>query len=453
MKRSGKILGIALGPAGALVATVVASDKNRVDVLAEFTFPDGVGIEQPEQLGKALAAFLKGAHISERDAAIGLPAKWLLTRRKDLPPANAATAADSLRLQVETEFPGDHNLVVDFAGQASTAGPSNVLLVATSKTYIENALAMAKAAGLRVRSITSTGVALGQAAGAAGKSAGVMLSVSAAGSELVVCHDGMPTQLRHLSVTDDVAVLAGEIRRGLIGLSLNGDANALSIWDRKGSGLGDALGQRLSMSVKPGDARAMFRAEQPVDGRFAPAVAVAVAALDGMPVDFLHSRLAPPPVRNNRLWVRYALGVAAVIIVLVSAGWIDISLRETAVAKVNAQITASRAERAKAGPMVARVKTARDFMASSPDYSTCLADLTALFPNEDVVWAIKFSLHADMKGEISFRAPDVRVADALHKRMQAQKRFTDIWQPASDTDKKSGDVTYSISFTYKPDAK
>jgi hypothetical protein len=120
---------------------------------------------------------------------------------------------------------------------------------------------------------------------------------------------------------------------------------------------------------------------------------------------------------------------------------------------VKEKIATAEATLKKTGPVAARVRTARDYIASSTEYTSCLADLTALFPNEEAVWAMKLSLSTDakseMKGELSYRASQANVAGRLLKQMREHRNFTDIWQKAIDTDKKTGDVTYALSFTYK----
>ena len=63
---------------------------------------------------------------------IGIPAKWLVVKSKELPPADPALAADMLRLGAEGEFSSElRDLVYDYAGQPSAAKSQTVLLMAT----------------------------------------------------------------------------------------------------------------------------------------------------------------------------------------------------------------------------------------------------------------------------------------------------------------------------------
>ena len=54
--------------------------------------------------GAALAEFLRQKQFTARHAVVGLPAKWLLVKTKEVPPADSKTASDLLRLQAEGDF-------------------------------------------------------------------------------------------------------------------------------------------------------------------------------------------------------------------------------------------------------------------------------------------------------------------------------------------------------------
>jgi Tfp pilus assembly PilM family ATPase len=135
-----------------------------VQHLAEFVFPEGVSLDQPVELGQALKQFLRGEKFSTREAVIGLPAKRLVTRRKEVPPAAPAMAASMLRLQAEGEFSSEPGgLVMDFAGETSATTTTSVLLMAVTKENVDQCAAMTKAAGIKMTGLTVTAAALGQA--------------------------------------------------------------------------------------------------------------------------------------------------------------------------------------------------------------------------------------------------------------------------------------------------
>ncbi len=131
--RLNKVLGLALGERSLLAAEVAnAAAGPEVRRAAEFVYPDGLSTKDPAALGAALAAFLKDGGFSARAAVVGLPARWLVVKSKDVPPADPATLADLLRLQAEGEFSSElKDLVYDYAADATAGHPTSVLLMAT----------------------------------------------------------------------------------------------------------------------------------------------------------------------------------------------------------------------------------------------------------------------------------------------------------------------------------
>jgi Tfp pilus assembly PilM family ATPase len=130
--RRGKALGIALGDRSLTVAEV-HSGQGRYEVgrVAEFTFPAGIGLQQPEQLGAALAQFLQEQGFTAKSAVFGLPAKWVLSKHKEVPAADEGILNETLRIQAEGEFsPELKDLVFEYAG--GSAG--SVLLMAVPRS-------------------------------------------------------------------------------------------------------------------------------------------------------------------------------------------------------------------------------------------------------------------------------------------------------------------------------
>ena len=121
MKVGNKILGLAVGPRSILVAEVAArGERHVVNRCAEFVFPEGLAMSAPDKMGAALRGFLRAQQFSTKDVIFGLPAKRMVTRRKEMPPATKAVAANTLRIQAEGEFSSElDNLVMDFAGTVS----------------------------------------------------------------------------------------------------------------------------------------------------------------------------------------------------------------------------------------------------------------------------------------------------------------------------------------------
>ena len=215
--RRNKVLGLAIGDRSVLVAEVSSSgDKPEVTRAAEFAYPAGAMLADPGAIGKALQAFLQAEGFTARLAVLGIPAKWVLTKPKDAPPAEPAVVAESLRLQAEGDFSQElKDLVFDYAGETSTSESRPVLLMAVPGRHVEQAKSLAAAAGLNALAVTPSAAALGAAAAktATGAKGAMVLSVGPGGAEFAAQHGPHPRVLRHLGSAASPLMLAGELRR------------------------------------------------------------------------------------------------------------------------------------------------------------------------------------------------------------------------------------------------
>jgi hypothetical protein len=431
--------------------------------LAEFVYPEGVSLEQPAALGAALKQFLKDGKFSTREAVIGLSAKRLVTRRKEVPPAAPAIAASMLRLQAEGEFSAEPDgLVMDFAGQTSATATTSVLLMAVTRENVDQCCAATKAAGLKLTGLTVTAAALGQATsrGPAG-SDGVIVSLSSGGAELVVQHGGATTQVRHLNVgdataADSLGVLAGEIRRTVAALPRNGSPLTLAVWScAESAPTGSLLEQRLNMPVTMPDLQMIASGGTAPGGinRFAPAVAVALAELDGeLPVDFLHSRLAPPvPASTKKKWI-WGIGVAAAIVILLGAEIYDYTAQKAKVTRDQAQLDSMKDALADATTARNHLDTARKWAPGKPIIVACMRDLTKLFPDEGSIWVTGLYLHPNLTGELLGKASSSKQVLQLTDSMNNNPSFKGAkWTDAHDEANRGGSqVSFTISFAYHP---
>ena len=85
------MIGLSIGERSLLAAEVVAGERPEVARLAEFVYPDGISPQQPAELGTALGAFLRENKFTAKSAIVGLPARWLVVKCKDVPPADPHT--------------------------------------------------------------------------------------------------------------------------------------------------------------------------------------------------------------------------------------------------------------------------------------------------------------------------------------------------------------------------
>ena len=240
--RNNKVLGLAIGDRSILVAEVAAGSgggpggpagRPRVTKVGEFDFPAGVTLQQAgaagtPDLGRASNEFLRAGGFTARTAVVGVPARWVLSKPKEVPPAGPDLIAESLRLQAEEDFPAEIEAVYDYAGETSPSEPRTVLLLAMPGRYVEQVSALAEAARLTVETITPVAVAVAAATARAAGPAGLAgrgreankdalaLSVGPGGAEFVASRGGHARSLRHLgSAASSPAALVGELRRAV----------------------------------------------------------------------------------------------------------------------------------------------------------------------------------------------------------------------------------------------
>ena len=453
-----KILGLAIGPKSLLFAELAPKGgKPFVQRLAEFPFPEKLSLATPVELGKAVATFLAREKIATRDVVIGLPARRLVTRRKDVPPASPIAAAATLRLQAETEFVATttatgepDTFVFDYAGQTSSSGPTSVLLVATAQSGVDQCVEFAKAAGLKLRGITASSLAL---AGAAAKVGGdsMILSLAGGAAELLVLQGGVPVQLRHVAVGMSEAAFVGEIRRSVAALQRAG-VSGLSLWD-DGSQDPKLLEQRLGFPVHANKLASLAQVQGGGRGEvFAPAVAVAIAASRELPVDFLHSRLAPPKETSNRRPLMIAMGAVAAIILVIAGGLFDLHVKRRQLSELNTKSLARASEVKVAQAASNRLDEANRWLHRSSRHVECLRDLTAIFPDEGTIWATSLSLSNNNKGVLQGSAASEAQVRALKDLMLKSKNFINPITKTSEASKVA-EITFTINFDYKPQTK
>ncbi|MHC4717924.1 MAG: type IV pilus biogenesis protein PilM, partial [Planctomycetota bacterium] len=312
-----KILGLAVAGRSATAVEVIAADGGgRMRRAAEFTFPDGAGLDEPVALGKALRQFLRREGFSASRCVIGMEANCLTARRKTIPPAAEEAVPHVLNLMIEREFGSDREgLVFDYAAGPDGEAQRSVLLVAAPRRLVDQLAAMAEAARLSVAGITPATTALATAAGGATAQDRLVLHLFRGGAELVLCCSGEMRLIRRLSVTvpDEISPtdgwlgeLSDELYR-VVALLPTEETRAgaaqreLIVWDENCldreacAELSDGLHLPATLYREPEGLEAMGGESLPPGAQVSAAAALALDALQGRPpgVDLLHSRLAP----------------------------------------------------------------------------------------------------------------------------------------------------------------
>jgi hypothetical protein len=411
-----KLIGLALGEKSLLAAEVADGERPQVQRLAEWVYPEGVSPQQAEPFGKGLAEFLKQNEFSARHAVVGLPAKWLLVKAKDIPNAPAVTVEAMLRLQAESEFSSElKDLVFDYTARPGTAETGrSVLLIATPRRHIEWIEAICEAADLKAAAVTSSALALGITTGAKVNRPLLVLMSSAGASELTAQEGAASSAIRHLRPIEPMAAFVSELRRTVSTMPSAERDRELVLWGAEPTDA-DSLGKQLGWTVRGGTLRSLGVDDAPSgtngDGqRYAPAVALAVAAMSeaGPAIDFLHSRLAPPPERRIPNW---AYAAAALFVLLIGGSIYAYQYQQTqqqALDKLQAQLDAISSKVDAAKTFVDKVSVAQAWHAGQPRYLACLRDVTEVVPQDGQMYATNLTMkEITSSGNSAVKDPDV----------------------------------------------
>jgi Tfp pilus assembly protein PilN len=356
---------------------------------------------------------------------------------------------------------------MDFAGTPNTSSPTTVLLIATNRDVLDQCMVMAKSAGLRVHGITSTTAALGRATSRLPGGNGWVLHVGQTGAEVVVQHGQDPAHLRHLNVPDNgspeaAAALAGEIRRMMAAIPKNGTPMTLAVWrgpsENGQAGQGNILEQRLSMPVTTPDLDKLVATDSRDANAYAPAVAVALSAVEpaGLPVDFLHSRLAPPTPPRISPAKQLAIVGGVLAVLLVGGAVFHLNSKDR---QLNDLVTKNKANETKVKNALtdeSRLKEAQLWIRNGPHFVAVLRDISRLFPTQsNTVWATRLNNMRDIDSwEISGKTTSEQQARALLNSFLQSDRFSNAKLAYVQEDQAQAGrgnqqlYTFRIQFTY-----
>jgi hypothetical protein len=398
--RQNKVIGLAIGERSLLAAELTAGDKPTARQLAEFIYPDGVSPQNPAALGKSLGEFLKANGFTAKSAVVGLPARWLVVKPKEVPPTDANTLAEMLRLQAEGEFSSElKDLVYDYAAATDGQAVKSVLLIATKKEHIDGATAMCEAAGLTAVAITPTAIALGAATGETEGKDSLVLAVTSAGAELTAHSGGAPSAIRHLRAPAADRPFIGELRRAVSSMPSTGEARELVMWDSADSSADAAsLSKGLGFTVRNGDLPSLgIESAAELNGqgpKYAAAVALALIGIGVIDpsVDFLDSRLAPPKPAQIPRWAIYSAIAAIVLIGVGIAAYNSLQTKEAQLTAAQSKLDGIKDQVAAATEFVNNVTFAQGWQAGSPRYLACIRDVTNAIPIDNVTYATSLNM-------------------------------------------------------------
>jgi Tfp pilus assembly protein PilN len=236
----------------------------------------------------------------------------------------------------------------------------------------------------------------------------------------------------------------------------NGTPQTLALWNAtEVENPGSILEQRLAMPVTMPELGSLVATDTADAEGYAPAVALALAALEptGLPVDFLHSRLAPPkaPLVSRPKMIAMVAGV--LLAAFAAYAFIDLGQYQDQLNKVNAQLTKQAPDTQRAGFEIKRLDAAEKWLPDGPRFVAVMRDLTVLFPQApNTIWATTLGNKEGDAWELGGLSPDQAQVQNLVNQMQETDRFLNARLAALDKET-SGLLKFRIAFTYDPKGK
>lgn len=471
--RSSHCLGLAFNDRSIVCGEVAIHAEQRVVRRMAVFSPAEPLFEKPDSTGQALATFLRQHRFRTSRAVVGVPARWLISGERDLPPADREQAVAVLRLHAERlSLSEQGEIVFDFSDSLDTLRGGKVLLIGIQRLQLDRLEAVLEAAGVSIAAVTPTSVALACALEQPPDQP--MLVLGRGGAELVWQAQGSPRILRHMAAPSlnghgapALAPLGSELRRSVALAPTNGSGppRELLLWD--GVGLSEQevgeLSGRLGIAVRSNQGLASLGVqtesgadapESDIAELYAPAMALALAGTGrcSLPLDFTHSRLAPP---KRRRFGRKAVWTVALTATLASAagalGW-SLHQQQSELASLRQLESESQGPVEEAMKTNARVEYAQQYFDKRGRLLECLREVAEVFPDEGI-WVTRFELRADGKGQLQGKAADQRVPLSLADRLSGMTAFSEVRTvqvtEVNAPGGRSKEQSFTISFVYR----
>lgn len=456
------ILGLVINHDGASVVQVSLGRKPQLQRAAQFQYPRGASLEQPETIGAALRDFLPAHHFTARQVRVGIPARWVIAQEQELPPSDQAGAIAMLQLNVERL--AMQEVVFDVAGALGASTASRIMLVGVLKRWIDAVQTICRAAGLKASSIEPTALAVGRYYGAAGDP---VVMMGDKGGELVWNKFAAPIMLRHLvnqgDTSQSTAATGGQIRRVLMMRpSSEAPPQKLLVWNRHALSDRDvaALSEAAAIEVQRIDsidhlAVPLGRHVLNGDGTgqtieaFAPVIAVALSGARKNGVNFVSPRLVQQ--RAHRFSRPVILGVIAVIVGIVGLMMLYTNARsnEQTADQLEARVDSMQPQLKNAKERLDRLGYGRRYFDQRPAVLDFMADVAKAFGRDSSIWATNVSFNENGKGTIHGKASSQSAALALRDRLEKDPHFSNLQLlDLRESTGTSRDVSFSMSFVY-----
>lgn len=445
------LLSIALTPTSARLAEVKRSGDG-VQVLRQSTllFAPDAGLAEPAALGAALAEHFKSQGYSTTHAVVGLCPRWVLTRHKSVPPADADAMRGIVNLQIEREFAASSaEMSFDYLHDAPTGDQQSPLLLAAVRSTVLRQVEQALlSAGLKLEAITPTTLA------ASPQRSGTVVLVEQGVAGVMRVRGGRVMGLVSCPVPTDGLGDEKARSRFLADLSR-------CMLQLPGGEADDGVTLLLPDSVSQADAQQLNDAAAERFGQADAEQADAAVLLAGYAmrsggsiIDFTESRLAPPPPQRFSATTQWAIRAALVVILIggaVAYLWFDATSHRDA---LQAEYDAIKDKAAELEAVRANIRKSEGWYDKRPPALDCLLELTRTFPKRGEIRVETLSLNGNMTGEIECTAEDWETMDSYFRGMQ---RSTDLLEldlgAVRSTGGRSNWIDFPIAFRFDKAAK
>lgn len=446
------LLGVTLTPTSADLAEV-RRDGKGTQVLRRSTmvFTPDSGLDQPAKLGAALSDHLEANGYATRHAVLGLCPRWVLTRLKKVPPADADAIRGIVNLQIERDFVGSaSDMAFDYllgdTPPDATDGP--LVLAGVREAVLSQAQQAAQAAGLRIEAITPTTFA------AAGNRSGTVVLVEDGVAGVLRVSAGTVEALA--SCQADTASLHDSAARGRVLSDLS-----RCVMQMPGGSVDEGLTLILPTTIAEADAHQLAAEAKERFGSVElkhadPAALLAEHAMapgKGL-IRFNESRLAPPKRSKVSPRTMWALRAAVVALLVGGTGlylWNDATSRRDA---LQAELDAISNTADELATIQSDAQLAAGWYDKRPPALDCLLELTRTFPKQGEIRVETLTLRGEMIGQIDCAAADRETMDAYFTQMQRSESLLKINRgPVRPSGGNSTWIDFPIAFRFDAKAK
>jgi hypothetical protein len=463
------ILGLAIDDLGVVVTELcVRSGLAEVRATGELTWKQELTADAAKDLGDQLRLFLRDKGFSATRAIVGLPAKWVLAKEVEVPPAGPEALAGILGIQAERAFSIDADeMVFDYFGSAGPTERGRVLLFAAPRQIIDRIRALTGAAGLRTQSVTVSALACSGTLSESDPRGRYGLYTRPTYCEFWSQGSG-PQFLRHIPMGKDGTpagykdLLTSMLQRQILLSAGQGQSPPHQITAYDACGLSrdtvEAINEQLGPEIVLRDgltglqSRGLCSSSLSQTGRCVAATAVAMTAVGGAkpPVDFLNPRIGQKKVWQRKRLIAWASGVALVCLIILLAVVADWRGDKADIASYTAQLQQMGDGVTAAREIVDRVSLAGSWTTRRPPFLDCLKALAEAFPDEPSVWATSLALDENRGGSLVGKTTSEAGFYTVLDKIKANKAFTNVQMNyVRNAGRDSREKEFSVTFIFK----